>query len=328
MTKTAFNLADAIQAGINHLAATLVPTFRRYGVLILVVSLALAILQRMLIASQGEMAMGYAMGHGMSFGGAIWMVLVAILGAAVNFFLAIYLAVAVYAEAAGRPARGLAWQLGTAEPPLFALSVEQATVMRAALRRILTLWPFVPAAIFGGLVVSLTMRLQMSFGHPPAGIVVLRAAAFLVAAFFMLWYIGRLAQKYLFLTPVVVETGTVDEAAIGAALPGSFPRYLKTASYWSCLGLMVAAWLPAFALSWLLGWIYEALEVFDYGIVSLFVSDLAGNAGWAIGAVFLAGALVQARGARGPGMGVAAPAAAEPPAAPPAAAGDAGTPGT
>ncbi|MBC7137178.1 MAG: hypothetical protein H5U17_00265 [Defluviimonas sp.] len=300
MHRSGFTLPDALQAGISHLSTALAPLLRRHWLPILLAAVLLTVLGRMLLGMQAETAFRGLQNRGPSFSTAISTLLLSVVGFAVNFGLVCYIVTAAYAAASPSGSRGWAWRWGSAEPPLLGITTEQALLARSAFRRLLSLWPGLIFALLWGVKVAVDMQIDLRFGNATPQQSIARTLLFVLSAVFLLWYFQRLARNYLFRAPVIVETGTADEAAIAAWMPEGFPRCLRSAAYWNCTVLMLAAFAPIWVLRWLLGKLYDGLDLWPSDALPMFVTNVMAFFAWAVMSVLLAGALRQAWSAATP----------------------------
>lgn len=291
MSTPQFSLPDSLQAGVAHLSKHVVPVLKRHWLAIVAATIALTILRRLISSVFLSSTFNALSGRNMSFGDIFGMVVLTLFVIAISLATVAYLIAAAQSNAAEKGEDDYAWQWGSAEPPLLSITNVQVDMLRSSLRRILSLWPGLVFLLFWGAKAMLDMQIRLRFGNAPAEMVWMRNLFLLAAIVFLLWYVGRLAQVYLFRAAVIVETGRVDEQQIAAWVPGRFPTYLKTSAYWNCAALLLAAMGLIWAIRWVLDQVYGWLDVERAQVVPQLFSDAVSFFAWAVAAVFLAGAL-------------------------------------
>ena len=291
-----FNAFDAIQAGMRHLGGNALTTLRTHWLLLAAASVVLTMIGRLDVVMRGKAAIGQLAGNDPSLFDTFKSLALALMVRGVTALVLCHLATALHAAAVGRTSRGWAWKLGTADPPLLGLTTEQVLMVRSSARRVLTLWPGFVMLLAVAITASIDFKIAIRFGQDTGGLKFMKFVMQLVSAYFLLWYLLRVARHFLFRPAVIVETGEVDETAISSWVQGSFPGCLRHGSYWSCAILIVAAWAPMWAIDWLRDKAFEELELWNTDTIPMFIGTLIGLVGWSLSLTFLAGAVAFARG--------------------------------
>ncbi|MHC0051893.1 hypothetical protein [Actibacterium sp. D379-3] len=297
MEQKTFNLADAVQAGGRYFASAVKSVFSTYWLVVVVLSVVMAIISRMGIKATASASFAQAMERS-DPGAMLTAFILACIQVALLFLFLTYAAAGTYAQASGVPSQGYAFKMGTGDTPLFGVTVEQSMMTRTSFKRLLALWPFLVAVLVYAPVGALSMQITLSgfSGADVTAAKLTRLILQLIALFFFLWYMAKVSRHYLFRAAVITETKAADPEEIAAYLPGRFPANLRSAGYWRCAGLILAAWFPVWAVGWLLGKIYAALDVFETGFVALLISNLVMFMAWALALTFLSGAQAYIRG--------------------------------
>lgn len=294
-----FNAFDAIQAGMRHLGGNAVATLKSHWLLLVAASIVLTMIGRLDVVMRGKAAIGQMMGNDPDLLDLLKSLALALMTLSVTALVLSHLATALHAAAAGRPSRGWAWKLGTNDPPLLGLTLEQVVMLRSSIRRVLTLWPGFVLLLAVGIKANIDFRIMMRFGRDDGGLKFMSFVMLLVSGYFLLWYLSRIARNYLFRPAVIVETGNADEQAIASWVDGRFPKCLRSGSYWACAILIAATWAPMWGISWLRDKAFKAMELWNTDTIPMFIATLVGLTAWSLSLTFLAGAVAFARGEQG-----------------------------
>lgn len=289
-----FNATDTIVAGFRHVGQRAVPGLRQYMVLLIAVIAITVFFQLMAMDAKRAALFAQISGRGLSFDDWMTITFVGIINGAVGILFASIIAMEEYQHAAGLKSRGYRFKLGTAEPPIFAISEETVTLIFSALRKLLKMWPglfLIPILFVMGILQAQVMVSNLSGQGGGAGFLLLIVR--LLAAFVGLWVFQRFARYYLFRVPVIAHSGSADEAAISQTFAGPFPKSLRTAMFWKCLAAFIASLLIGIVTGWLTETILKTLDIFENGGVGFTIKGIFGVVTTVLSSMFFAGWLAQ-----------------------------------
>lgn len=289
-----FNATDTIVAGFRHVGQRAVPGLRQYLVLLIAVIAITVFFQLMAMDAKRAALFAQISGRGISFDDWMTLTFVGVVNGAVGILFASIIAMEEYQHAVGLKTRGYRFKLGTAEPPIFAVSEETVTLIVSGLRKLLAMWPgliLIPILIVMGVLQAQVMMSNLTGQGGGAGFLLLIVR--LLAVFVGLWVFQRFARYYLFRVPVIAHMGTADEAAISQTFAGPFPKSLRTAIFWKCLAAFVASLLIGIVTSWLTETILKTLDIFENGGVGFTIQAIFGVVTTVLSSMFFAGWLAQ-----------------------------------
>ncbi len=295
-----FNATDTIVAGFRHMGQRAVPGLKQYLVMLIGVIVITVFLDLMVMDAKRAAIFGQISGRGVSFGDSMTMLFIGLLQGAVGILFASIIAMEEYQSAVGLKTRGHVFKLGTAEPPIFAISEETMTLIKSGLRKLPTMWPgliLIPVFMLMGYLQAQNMIGQYSGRGGGAGFFLLIVRLF--AAFVGLWVFQRFARAYLFRVPVIAHQGSADEDAISQTFAGKFPKSLSTAMFWKCLAAFVASLLIGTVTGWLTETILKFFDVFENGAAGFTIQSIFGVVTTVLSSMFFAGWLAQVWKAEG-----------------------------
>jgi len=259
---TGFNLADTVQAGIGFLTKSGVDFVKKVGPISLVAAAAFTALG-IISGTFGDRAMLKSMASNEFSFDYVVSFITGLFLAFLSIAFTAYLVVSAYRMASGAPETPYVWKLGSAEPPLIGVRKEESVMIGAIIRRIWSFWPLLVAGICFGISNVLDMQSQVSsfastygsYERSDGSAAGFFASVFgLVGWFFIVWTLWNVTRRFLFLVPVIVETGTADKELAAAPIEGSFPTGIAKPMFLKCAALMLIAYLPI----WLVGWLVES----------------------------------------------------------------------
>ncbi len=294
---TSFNLADSIQSGIRFVTSQPMAVIKAGGGLAILLSAIFVFLSYLL----GDYALRFMLSivfSGFDFGSFLMMILIALAWFAMTVAFVAYLALTYYRLAVGRDRTELVWQLGSADSPLVGIRSDESLIIKTALKRIVSLWPLVVAAIL--LALGQITGLYADFARF-AGTEDASGAGFLSFILTVLGYLAlvtglwAITRVFLYLAPVIVQTGQADRQAVRAPIPGSFPGGMTSAPFLKSAGLVVVAYLPVWLINWLMGQIMSRtggnIQAGAGNPFVLFLDSLVSLAAIILAMAFVGGAL-------------------------------------
>ncbi|MEM9284926.1 MAG: hypothetical protein AAGA39_03490 [Pseudomonadota bacterium] len=285
-----FNATDSIVAGFRHMAQRAVPGLQQYLALLIAVIAITVFLDLMVMDAKRAAIFGQISGRGVSFGDTTTMLFIGLLQGAIGILFGSIIAMEEYQHAVGLKARGYRFKLGTAEPPVFAVSEETMTLITSGLRKLPAMWPgliLIPIVMVMGGLQAQVMMSNLSGQGGGAGFFLLIVR--LIAAFVGLWVFQRFARHYLFRVPVIAHQGSADEAAISQTFAGKFPDSLRTAMFWKCLAAVAASLLIGIVADWFTQTILTFFNVFENGGAGFTIQSIFGVVTTVLSSMFFAG---------------------------------------
>ncbi|MEO1657898.1 MAG: hypothetical protein AAFR65_09265 [Pseudomonadota bacterium] len=290
-----FNATDTIMAGFRHMGQRAVPGLRQYLVMLIGVIVITVFLDLMAMDAKRAAVFGQLSGRGVGFGDTVTMLFISLLQGAVGVVFGSIIAMEEYQSAVGLKSRGYRFKLGTAEPPIFAVSEETVTLIMSGLRKLPAMWPaliILPISMAMGVFMAQTMGSSLSGGGSGgAGFMLLICR--ILFAFVSLWVFQRFARYYLFRVPVIAHTGAADENAISQTFTGAFPQSLRTAMFWKCIAAFGASMLIGIVTGWLTEAILKGLDIFENGGVGFTIQSIFGIVTTVLSSMFFAGWLAE-----------------------------------
>ena len=168
-------------------------------------------------------------------------------------------------------------------------------MVQTAMRRIWRLWPFLPAIVL--LAVSELLGFfgeVQSMAEGDDSLLWFANFLWLIGVLSYLGGLWSLVRNFLFMAPVIVETGGVDQRAIKAMVPGIFPMGLASAAFLKAIAVVLVAEIPLWFVDWAIDQILGPADPSasaDASTAYLFFSSLIGLAAIVLTSAVVAGAL-------------------------------------
>lgn len=293
-TRTSFDVFNAIQVGVQTLKDHTVPVLVANAILAAAAGAGLTVLwyivagddyvlDTLIMVQQNQLGR-------LLFGALMGVVLLALIVALGQLFVA-----RAYMQIRGSTSRGTGLRLGSNEPPLFQMAVEEVMVAKAAFLRFWRLWPILVTLALFPFSVELASEirlLQLQGRDVPFGLVLLLWMMRLAMLGFLVWTLYKVIRLYVYLVPVAVEDGHTDLPAIKALAPSKpLLTAILSAPFWKHLIVVFLACLPAYLLGVLFDGFLGLFDAERRGVFLNFLFFTLRNGAYLTGAVFFVGAL-------------------------------------
>ena len=292
-----FNLADSIQAGIRFFARQPLTIVKSGGGLAIALSAIFVFLTYLSNNYLSKLILSIVFEQ-FDFFALIMTIVVWLVWFALTVAFVAYLGLAYYRLASGRERPALVWQLGSADSPLVGVRADEALIIKTALKRIFSLWALVVAAVLLALgeIIGFFATILAQGQNDDGG-----AARVVALVLTMLGYLAlvtgiwAVTRRFLFLAPVIVDTGEADRRAVKAPVPGFFPAGLFRAQFLKSAGLVLIAYLPVWLINWLMAEVMSRsggqYQVSTGNPFFLFLDALVSLAAIVLAMAFVGGAL-------------------------------------
>ena len=291
------NLADSVQAGIRFVAKQPLAIIKAGGGLAIILSAIFVFLAYLSNNYLSKLILSIVFEQ-FSLFALIMTIVIWLVWFALTVAFAAYLALAYYRLAIGCDRPALVWQLGSAASPLVGVRADEALIIKTALKRIFSLWALVVAAILLalgeviGFFATILSQDQGDVGDAARIVSLVLMVLGYLALVTGLWAVTR---RFLFLAPVIVDTGHADRRAVRAPIPGFFPTGLFKAQFLKSAGLVVIAYAPVWLINWLMAEVMSRTggqhQVSTGNPFVLFLDALVSLAAIVLAMAFIGGAL-------------------------------------
>ena len=291
------NLADSVQAGIRFVADQPLTIIKAGGGLAVALSAIFVLLTYLSNNYLAKLVFSIVFEQFDLFA-LIMTIVIWLIWLVLTVAFVAYLTLAYYRLAIGRERPPLVWQLGSATSPLVGVRADEALIMKTALKRIFSLWALVAAAILLalgeiiGFFGTILAQDRNDVGEAASVVALVLTVLGYLALVTGLWAVTR---RFLFLAPVIVDTGQADRRAVKAPIPGFFPAGLFRAQFLKSAGLVVIAYIPVWLINWLMAEVMSRTggqhQVSTGNPFFLFLDALVSLAAIVLAMAFIGGAL-------------------------------------